>query len=144
MKIQSSLLLGALALLSASLSLAQPSRPAAGHERPQPAGPLLVLFDINRDGVIDAEEISAASNVLASYDRNMDDALTPREIRAALGAAGFGTMAVLAVFDTNHDGVVDAEEISAATNVLASYDRNMDDALTPDELRPAAAEARAE
>jgi hypothetical protein len=42
----------------------------------------------------------------------------------------------LAVFDTNHDGIISAEEIAAAPDVLRSLDRNKDGKLTGDELFP--------
>ncbi len=41
-----------------------------------------------------------------------------------------------AIFDTNHDGVVSAEEINAAPAVLRRHDRNGDGRLSGDELRP--------
>ena len=41
-----------------------------------------------------------------------------------------------AIFDTNHDGVVSAEEINAAPAVLRRLDRNGDGRLSGDELRP--------
>ncbi len=41
-----------------------------------------------------------------------------------------------AIFDTNRDGVVSAEEIAAAPAVLRRHDRNGDGRLSGDELRP--------
>lgn len=43
---------------------------------------------------------------------------------------------LLALFDTNHDGVIDATEIANAPAVLRALDKNGDGQLTADELRP--------
>jgi hypothetical protein len=44
---------------------------------------------------------------------------------------------LMMVLDANHDGVIDAEEISNAPAALRMLDKNGDGQLTPDELRPA-------
>jgi hypothetical protein len=38
--------------------------------------------------------------------------------------------------DTNHDGIIDANEIANASAALKKLDKNGDGKLTPDELRP--------
>ena len=38
--------------------------------------------------------------------------------------------------DTNHDGIIDADEIAHAVEALKSLDKNHDGKLTPDEYRP--------
>ena len=43
---------------------------------------------------------------------------------------------LLHLFDTNHDGVISADEIAAAPTVLKALDKNGDGQLTADELRP--------
>jgi len=43
---------------------------------------------------------------------------------------------LLGLFDTNHDGVIDATEIANAPAVLKALDKNGDGQLTADELRP--------
>ena len=43
---------------------------------------------------------------------------------------------LLDLFDTNHDGVIDADEIVNASAVLKALDKNGDGKLTGDELRP--------
>ncbi len=43
---------------------------------------------------------------------------------------------LLAVIDTNHDGVISAEEIQNAAGVLEKLDKNHDGQITEDELRP--------
>ncbi len=48
--------------------------------RPQPRPPLLNLFDRNGDGVIDAEEIAGAAQVLRRLDRNDDGRIEAAEL----------------------------------------------------------------
>jgi hypothetical protein len=43
---------------------------------------------------------------------------------------------LMQALDVNHDGVIDAEEISNAPAELRTLDKNGDGQLTPDELRP--------
>ncbi len=43
---------------------------------------------------------------------------------------------LMQALDANHDGVIDAEEISNAPAALKTLDKNGDGQLTPDELRP--------
>ena len=43
---------------------------------------------------------------------------------------------LLGLFDTDHDGVLSAEEIKNAAEALAKLDRNGDGKLTPDEMIP--------
>ena len=47
-----------------------------------------------------------------------------------------GPNGLLALFDTNHDGVLSADEIAAAPAVLKALDRNGDGQITPDEVPP--------
>lgn len=44
---------------------------------------------------------------------------------------------VMLALDTNHDGILSAEEIANASKALLTLDKNHDGQLTPDELRPA-------
>ena len=43
---------------------------------------------------------------------------------------------LMMALDANHDGVIDAGEISNAPAALRTLDKNGDGQLTPDELRP--------
>lgn len=43
---------------------------------------------------------------------------------------------LLHIFDTNHDGVISADEIANASTALKALDKNGDGQLTADELRP--------
>jgi Ca2+-binding EF-hand superfamily protein len=53
--------------------------PRAGQDRPAPMP--FVLFDKNRDGVIDANEIADAKAALLTLDKNGDGRLTPDEVQ---------------------------------------------------------------
>jgi hypothetical protein len=43
---------------------------------------------------------------------------------------------IIAVLDTNHDGIIDANEIAQASESLKKLDKNGDGQLTPDEYMP--------
>ena len=43
---------------------------------------------------------------------------------------------IIAALDTNHDGIIDAGELTHAAETLKSLDKNHDGKLTPDEYRP--------
>lgn len=43
---------------------------------------------------------------------------------------------LMQALDTNHDGIIDANEIANAPAALKTLDKNGDGKLTPDELRP--------
>src|SRR5690348_14115801 len=45
-------------------------------------------------------------------------------------------IALIDALDTNHDGIIDANEIANAPAALKKLDKNGDGKLTPDELRP--------
>jgi hypothetical protein len=72
---------------------AQPQHPQGGpggQPRPSPRPPVLVLFDVNKDGVIDAQEIANASHALVQLDKNGDGQLTVDELRAPRRPQGGG------------------------------------------------------
>jgi hypothetical protein len=77
----------ALAALSASTLVAQPSPngeqppppPPPGEHRPPP--PVIAVIDANHDGVISADEIANASEALKQLDKNQDGQLTRDEMR---------------------------------------------------------------
>jgi hypothetical protein len=45
-------------------------------------------------------------------------------------------MAIMMIFDENCNGVIDADEIARAPQLLLKLDRNGDGRITRDELRP--------
>ncbi len=62
-----------------------------------------------------------------------------RVARAVLGRTAPPSRPIGGLFDaldTNHDGVLDADEISHASESLRKLDRNGDGKLEPDEIRP--------
>lgn len=52
------------------------------------------------------------------------------------GPGGRRGSPVMMIFDTNKDGVIDADEIAHASDSLKKLDKNGDGKITPDELRP--------
>lgn len=60
-------------------------RPPRDGERgpggPRPMPPIIAALDLNKDGVIDAEELAKASDSLKTLDKNGDGKLTGEEIR---------------------------------------------------------------
>ncbi len=73
----------------ASLGLAQP--PEGQNRLAGPGNPLLQLFDTDRDGILSALEIDAASAKLRQRDANRDGKLSADEIRPAFrGGLGRG------------------------------------------------------
>jgi hypothetical protein len=55
--------------------------PPAGGPPHRPVPPIVAALDLNHDGVIDADEIAAASESLKKLDKNGDGQLTPDEFR---------------------------------------------------------------
>jgi Ca2+-binding EF-hand superfamily protein len=71
------------------------------------------------------------------------DQRPPRQDGSAGGPGGRGRSGqrpppspLMRALDTNHDGVIDADEIANAAAALKTLDKNGDGRLTPDELRP--------
>lgn len=67
-------------------------RPPGGPGGQRPMSPIIEALDINKDGVIDADEIAKASESLKKLDKNGDGKLTADEIRPQRpgGAGGPG------------------------------------------------------
>lgn len=64
----------------------RPGQGGPGGERGGPGGqrpmmPIIEALDLNKDGVIDADEIAKASASLKKLDKNGDGKLTPDEFR---------------------------------------------------------------
>jgi len=57
-----------------------------GGPRGQMVAPLFAALDVNKDGVLDADEIKNAAAALAKLDKNGDGKITPEEMRPARGA----------------------------------------------------------
>lgn len=109
----------------------------------------LMLLDRNGDGVISKDEVpERMQGLFARIDANNDGKITPDEIRSSAktqagpnGRAQRGGEAsrmdpVLNAIDTDHDGILSAAEIAAATSSLKSLDKDGDGELSSAELRP--------
>src|SRR5262245_49879048 len=137
-------------LANAPSTPAEPSAtPVKQRRRPMPA--LIAAVDVNHDGVLDAAEIAKASESLRKLDKNDDGTLAAEEVHprrasrpgsTSSGGAETGAAAQrapsparLGVVDANKDGMIDAAEISSASQVLAKFDKDGDGKVTLDELR---------
>ncbi len=117
-----------------------PRVPGDGHH--PPPLPLVTALDTNHDGVIDSNEIANASAALKTLDKNGDGMLTTNEYwpqplpqRANPNGRVFHppTPLIVTALDTNHDGVIDSNEIANASAALKTLDKKGDRRLTPDE-----------
>ncbi len=116
--------------------------------------PIAVTFDIDLDGVLSAAEIQQAPSRLLKLDQNGNGQLEQQELCSGGGgpggqtcmwggqgigrrANGNGQNAVLlALFDSNKDGLLDSAEINGASAVLKALDKNNDGQVTAAEIRP--------
>lgn len=142
-----------LALPAISLNAQDGPRPPRGPrgDGPRPPGPpLIAKLDLNHDGTIDASELNAAPESLRALDKNGDGKLTPDELGGGRGPGPRNEAVkpdetgnaparrpgppLVAALDANHDGVIDATEISNATTALKALDKNGDGQITRDEV----------
>jgi hypothetical protein len=84
-----------LVIATSGFSFALDSASENPRRGPRPAPPLVAALDLNKDGVIDADEISKASESLKSLDKDSDGKLTREEVRperrgGKRGERGFG------------------------------------------------------
>jgi Ca2+-binding EF-hand superfamily protein len=111
----------------------------------------LMSFDRSGKGyLIPGDVPERMQGLFQRADTNHDGKLTPDEMRTLSTRQGMpaGAQAqpgrasgifrmdpLVNALDINHDGVISAEEIAAATSSLLMLDRNADGNLTPDEMR---------
>ena len=110
----------------------------------------LMAFDKTNKGYLTAEDLpTRMQGMFRRADTDHDGRVTPAEIRAlsarqgmpigtpvSPGAAGgiFRFDAILFALDTNHDGVLSAQELANAPASLLTLDKNHDGTLTPNEI----------
>lgn len=108
--------------------------------------PLLAALDTNHDGVISAEEISAAATALKILDVNHDGKLSAVEcgMKGGLETLGPGPdelVAALMAFDRNHDGKLERSEVPERMQGLFDRaDTAKKGVLTPEQIRKVAEE----
>lgn len=93
------------------------------------------MFDLNGDGVIDADEAANMAQTVAGKEENKGRADAKPGKGQAQGGMGPGRVIhdamSFAFNDSNGDGVITKDEFVAATvQVFAALDRNRDGALT--------------
>lgn len=128
----------------------EPPRTDAGASPDQLVSQMM-SFDRNGDGVLTSDELpERMRSVFARGDTNRDGKLTPDEIRQTALHSGTpngrhpepgkasGMMRqdpVLNALDTDHDGILSATEIQAASTSLLALDADHDGTVAPQEMR---------
>lgn len=127
-----------------------------GEGPPARMNPLFAALDANGDGVIDADEIKRAPELLKKLDRNGDGRLSEDEVRPAFGRGGPGApggpgggrggpggggqnvdeiVARLLQFDRNGDGKLSKDELpERMAAMMERGDTNKDGFLSREEL----------
>jgi Ca2+-binding EF-hand superfamily protein len=130
----------------------QPPPQATGASTDELVQQLMVL-DRNGDGVLQKSEVpTRMQNLFQRGDTDHDGKLTPDEIRAMASHQGApagnpslpmehgistANDPLLFALDMNHDDVISAAEIAAASTSLLTLDKNHDGMITPDEMSTA-------
>jgi Ca2+-binding EF-hand superfamily protein len=150
--------------VAAGLAAQEPGGRPGGRGGPMPGSPLLMALDANRDGVISAEEIAAATPALKALDKNGDGILWAQEVmpmgrgrgegpeggRDGRGGGDGGAggapatsaddlVAMLMAYDANKDGQLTKAELPERMQpIFDRADANKDGKLTVDEIRKSA------
>jgi hypothetical protein len=136
-------------ILAVVASVSASARPpqAPDERRPPPLPPLMAIFDTDRDTVLSAKEIQAASAILGQLDRNRDGEITLDELqmppdgkkpRGENGPPPEGRPVppLVKALDTDADGSLSAAELEGAPESLKTLDMDGDGAISPEELHP--------
>ena len=149
-----------LALAGSALTVSAQPCPGRGAGGPHRYGaqkfppPIAAVLDTDSNGVLSEAEISQAPSQLLKLDKNGDGQLKADELcpggfgrggqDCPLGGQGRGRGAcangqkpvLLALLDTDKDGVLGSAEINGAPAALKALDKNSDGQVTADEIRP--------
>jgi hypothetical protein len=118
--------------------------------------PIAFVLDADTNGVLSASEIAQAPSQLLKLDQNHDNQLSAEELcpggfgrggqqcpwggqgqGRGRGACANGQKSVLlALLDTDKDGVLGSAEINGAPAALKVLDKNNDGQITAEEVRP--------
>lgn len=118
--------------------------------------PIAVVLDTDSNGVLSAAELDQAPSQLLKLDQNNDGQLTAEELfpggmgrngqECPWGGQGQGKgrrtcangqkSVLLAIFDTNKDGILTSAEINGAPAALKALDENSDGQVNTEEIRP--------
>jgi hypothetical protein len=127
----------------------QPSTPDAPRQRS--AAPPIAAVDVNHDGVpkpMKSPMLRVVAQIGQKQRRHLDQRRVASATRWSSTLDAFGgtetgatepthvpTRSRLGAVDINKDGVIDADEIGGASQVLAKLDKNGDGNITLDEVR---------
>jgi hypothetical protein len=151
-----------LALAGTALTVSAQSGQGRGGGGPHRYGaqnfppPIAAVLDKDSDAVLSATEITQAPSELLKLDKNNDGQLSADELcPGGFGRGGEGCpwggqgqgngkracadgqkSVLLAILDTDKDGVLTSAEINGAPAALKALDKNNDGQLTPEEIRP--------
>ena len=116
--------------------------------------PIAAIFDTDSNGVLLEAEMDQAASQLLKLDQNRDGQLSAEELcsgglgrggqECPWGGQGQGRRAcangqksvLLALLDTDKDGVLGSAEINGAPAALKALDKNNDGQVSAEEIRP--------